>query len=59
MNKKSGGGFYSVMIRSHDGARSFPYVVFATNEWQAARLVCEETGYAARQNEVEGPYHRP
>jgi hypothetical protein len=58
MKNKSGGGFYSVMIASHDGNRKIPYVVFAANEWQAARLVCAQTGYAARQHEVEGPYHR-
>jgi hypothetical protein len=59
MNGKKGGGFYSVMITGYNGFAKIPYVVFATSDWQAARLVREATGYTARPQEVDGPYFHP
>ncbi len=34
-----------------------PHIVFAASDLHAARLVRNETGYMAKEHEVEGPYH--
>ena len=50
------GGFYTVNLAVN--GRAVPYIVFAASDFQAAKKVKEETGYIARQDEVEGPYMR-
>ena len=50
------GGFYTVNLAVN--GRAIPYIVFATSDFQAAKKVKEETGYAAKQEDVEGPYLR-
>lgn len=50
------GGYYTVHI-DVDGAKQ-PYIVFATSDFQAARMVRMETGFMAGEHDVEGPYQR-
>lgn len=50
MNKN---GYYTVNIEV--SGQVMPYTVFAQSEYQAARKVREETGYLARDYQVEGP----
>lgn len=49
-------GYYTVNINL--GQERVPYVVYATSDYHAARLVRNETGYLASQHDVEGPYSR-
>lgn len=49
-------GYYTVNIEAQ--GRKIPYVVFAASDFHAARLVRHETGYAASESDVEGPYKR-
>lgn len=50
-------GYYTVNIDTDDG-KKVPYIVYASSDFIAARMVHEETGYMAKQHEVEGPYSR-
>lgn len=58
MNKSAAveqkGGYYTVQLEM-DGAK-IPYTVFAVSDYHAARMIKTETGYMARQTEIEGPY---
>ena len=53
-NNKS--GYYTVNITN--AGRRIPYVVFASSDYHAARLVRHETGYLAQAQDIEGPYGR-
>ena len=53
-NTQIKGGYYAVRMAVL-GAK-IPYIVFASSEQQAARVIKKETGYAPAQYEVEGPY---
>ncbi len=48
------GGYFTVNIAS--AGQSHPYIVFAQSDFQAARIVRQETGFMASQHDVEGPY---
>lgn len=50
------GGYFTVHITS--AGQSHPYIVFATSDFQAAKLVKQQTGHMASQHDVEGPYTR-
>ena len=50
------GGYFTVNIPVN--GEKMPYVVFARSDFQAARIVRDETGYMADQHDVEGPYSR-
>ena len=50
------GGYFTVNIPSAGG--TLPYVVYAKSDFQAARIVKQETGYMPVQHDVEGPYQR-
>lgn len=52
-NVSAKGGYYTVHV-DMEGMR-MPYIVFAVSDYHAARKVREETGYLARQHDVEGP----
>jgi len=54
-NALAKGGYYTVHVEM-EGQR-MPYIVFAISDYHAARQVREETGYLARQHDVEGPRH--
>jgi hypothetical protein len=56
MLKAQGGGYYTVLIETN-AQRKIPYVVFARSDYQAARIVRDETGHMAQQRDIEGPYH--
>lgn len=49
-------GYFTVNIPVN--GEKMPYVVFARSDFQAARIVRDETGYMASQQDVEGPYSR-
>ncbi len=49
-------GYFTVNIPAAGGMR--PYVVFAKSDFQAARIVKQETGYMPLQQDVEGPFQR-
>lgn len=55
---QNNGGYYTVLIDNHLGMEKIPYVVFAQSDYQAARIVREETGVLATQHDVEGPFQR-
>ncbi len=50
------GGYFTVNINS--AGQRHPYIVFATSDFQAAKLVKQQTGHMASQHDVEGPYDR-
>lgn len=50
------GGYYTVHIDI--GGQKLPYIVFAASDYHAARMVRNETGYMAGQQDIEGPYQR-
>lgn len=50
------GGYFTVHVG--EGAQKVPYIIFATSDYHAARLVRHQTGYMAAEHEVEGPYQR-
>lgn len=52
----SKGAYFTVNITA--AGQRHPYVVFAQSDFQAARIVRQETGYMAGQHDVEGPYTR-
>jgi hypothetical protein len=54
---KGMGGYYTVLVARESGdVQKTPYVVFALSDYHAARIVRAETGYLARETEVEGPH---
>ena len=55
LNVKTG-GYYTVHVDVE--GQKIPYIVFAASDYQAARMVKNETGYLASQHDVEGPYAR-
>lgn len=51
-------GYYTVQV-SFDGLKKkIPYIVFANSDYQAAKIVKDETGYMAPQHDVQGPFAR-
>ena len=50
------GGYFTVNI--NNAGQRHPYIVFATSDFQAAKLVKQQTGHMASQHDVEGPYDR-
>lgn len=50
------GGYFTVNI--NNAGQRHPYIVFATSDFQAAKIVKQQTGHMACQNDVEGPYER-
>jgi hypothetical protein len=58
MNNVRAGGYYTVMVDKTEDGLKMPYTVFAASDFHAARIVRSETGYAATENEVHGPYLR-
>lgn len=55
-NTMAQGGYFTVNIPAASG--TLPYVVYAKSDYQAARIVKQETGYMPVQQDVEGPFHR-
>ncbi len=49
-------GYYTVHIES-EGTK-IPYIVFASSDYHAARLIKDETGYLASKGDVIGPLAR-
>lgn len=49
-------GYYTVHIES-EGTK-IPYIVLASSDYHAARLVKDETGYLASKGDVIGPLAR-
>jgi len=50
------GGYFTVHI--NNAGQRHPYIVFATSDFQAAKIVKQQTGHMASQHDVEGPYDR-
>lgn len=50
------GGYFTVNITN--AGQRHPYIVFATSDFQAAKIVKQQTGHMASQHDVEGPYDR-
>lgn len=50
------GGYFTVNI--NNAGQRHPYVVYAASDFQAAKLVKQQTGHMASQHDVEGPYTR-
>lgn len=50
------GGYFTVHINS--AGQRHPYIVFANSDFQAAKIVKQQTGHMASAHDVEGPYTR-
>lgn len=49
-------GYYTVNIKS--GSLNVPYVILASSDYHAARLVYHETGCMPSASDIEGPFAR-
>lgn len=49
-------GYYTVLIGNE--GNKLPYIVLASSDYHAARIVRDETGYMAPACDIEGPYLR-